>query len=97
MLVSFSPQAFQDVVNADVWWRQNRDAKDLFSDEVSAAVMLLTSTPRVGQRVKGRSAQNETRRLVLRRSRFLLFYEIEAHRVVVLRVWHPAQRPGWAP
>lgn len=97
MPVSFSPQAFQDVVAADIWWRGNRDAKDIFSDEVSAAVMLLETAPRVGQRVKGRPHEGETRRLVLRRSRFLLFYEVEAERVIVLRVWHPAQRPGGVP
>ena len=96
MLVTFSPQAFQDVVNADIWWRENRDAKDILSDEVRAAVMLLESAPRVGQRVVGRPRNKETRRLVLRRSRFLLFYAVEGERVEVLRVWHPSQRPGGA-
>jgi hypothetical protein len=30
---------------------------------------------------------------VLRKTRFLMFYEVTAAQVVVLRVWHPAQRP----
>lgn len=96
MEVSFSAQAFKDVVAAEVWWRANRDSKNLFSDEVRAALVLLETAPRLGQRIKGRSAKAETRRLVLKRSRFLMFYEIEAERVVVLRLWHPARRPGGA-
>jgi hypothetical protein len=36
--VAFSPQAFQDVVKADAWWRENRGQKDLLSDEVWSAV-----------------------------------------------------------
>jgi len=47
----------------------------------------------VGQRVSGRPSSTEARRLVLQKTRFLVFYEVTAAQVVVLRVWHPAQRP----
>jgi plasmid stabilization system protein ParE len=95
--VTFSTRALDDVVRADVWWRENRDAVELFGDEVAAALLLLEQVPRSGQRVTGRQWVSEVRRLVLRKSRFLLFYEVSAERVTVLRIWHPAQRPPAGP
>jgi plasmid stabilization system protein ParE len=86
--VRFSELAARDATDADVWWRANRDAPDLFGDELRAAVLLLEGAPRVGPRVSGRDPESEVRRLDLRRTRYQLFYLVAERAVIVLRVWH---------
>ena len=36
----------------DAWWRENRNAKELFLTEFEEAVRLLNSTPAIGQRYR---------------------------------------------
>ncbi|MBL8916166.1 MAG: type II toxin-antitoxin system RelE/ParE family toxin [Archangium sp.] len=48
--------------------------------------------PRIGERVN--RTGREVRRLVLRRTRYLVFYELRNDELIVLRVWHSARRPG---
>ncbi len=88
MEVRFTELAGRDVELADEWWRANRDARWLFTDELQGAVLLLAEAPRCGARVSGRDPSMEVRRLELRRTRSLLFYEVTAEAVTVLRVWH---------
>lgn len=97
MNVTFAEEAARDVEEADAWWRANRDARELFSDELVAAVYLLGAVPGAGQQLARSSTAHEFRRLVLRKTRYLLFYELDANGVVILRVWHPARGPSVEP
>jgi hypothetical protein len=38
----------------DEWWRENRDAKELFTDEFEQTLERLTAEPEVGQVYRGR-------------------------------------------
>jgi plasmid stabilization system protein ParE len=51
-------------------------------------VLLLSQVPRAGALVVGRDPSMEIRRLELRRTRYLVFYEVTAEAVTILRVWH---------
>ena len=89
MEVYLSRLAEADLVEGDLWWRANRDHKDIFEDEVAGALLLLSASPRVGIRVRRREA-GEVRRLYLKKTRRLVFYLVDegAQTVTVLRVWH---------
>lgn len=93
MSVLFSERAAQDADVADAWWRANRDARELFSNELVAAVLLLAEAPRAGQRLTRSTEANELRRLILRKTRYLVFYAVTPTGVDILRIWHPARRP----
>jgi hypothetical protein len=43
-------EAQQQFEAEDAWWRENRDAKDLFVEEFSAVLGLISSMPEVGPR-----------------------------------------------
>lgn len=51
MKVVLASVAEADVIEADAQWRQHRDEKNLFEDELTAALGLLATSPGVGQRV----------------------------------------------
>lgn len=89
MQVFLTALAEADVLDGNLWWRANRDSKDVFEDEVAAALLLVSVSPNVGVRVRRREA-GEVRRLYLKKTRRLMYYLVEeaAQVVLVLRVWH---------
>jgi plasmid stabilization system protein ParE len=77
----------------DAWWRSNRPAApDLFLEELSTALALLSEAPGVGAPHPHRTLQG-IRRFYLARTRFHVYYahDESAGEVVVLAVWS-AQR-----
>jgi len=93
MKVVLASLAEVDVLEADAWWRQHRDEKNLFEDELTASLGLLAASPGVGQRVSRSGLL--VRRLTLRKTAHLLFYSVdaEAETVTVLRLWHASRGP----
>jgi hypothetical protein len=49
-------EAQQQFEAEDAWWRQHRDAKELFRDEFHQALEQVSSTPETGQRSAGLEA-----------------------------------------
>jgi plasmid stabilization system protein ParE len=73
----------------DRWWRENRPAaRDLFAREMAEARALLVSTPDAGAPFTERQGV-VVRRLLLPRTRYHLYYEVnrESEAVMVLAVW----------
>ncbi len=64
------------------WWREHRDAKDLFLDEVARGLELLSTAPDVGQRYR-ESRGKTIRRLYLRRIQCHLYYWYDGARDVI--------------
>jgi plasmid stabilization system protein ParE len=91
--VLFSPQARRDFEAIVTWWRSQRPAAPfLFEDEIRSAAQLLAEAPYTG--VAGRDVRmKEVRRLVLRETRYLLYYRVLEKRqlVEVLRLWHTSR------
>jgi plasmid stabilization system protein ParE len=85
--VEFSPQALAQARAAHAWWRKNRPlAPRLLREELAEALGLLRISPSAGApyphpRVSG------VRRLVLRRTRYYLYYVAGSERVTILAVW----------
>jgi len=78
-----------DAHKARDWWRDNRPAApSLFEDELTEALALLVEQPNAGKPAP-RPDYPKLRRLVMRRTRYLIFYEYNAEsgEVLVRRIW----------
>ena len=91
LLVRTTPEADVQIRVIDNWWRKNRTAsQDLFADELAAAFELLAHAPYIG-RLYRQSPVSDTRRLLLKETRYHVYYVPVGNEVRVLAVWH-AQR-----
>jgi plasmid stabilization system protein ParE len=87
LVVLFTPRATRELLAAVTWWRKNRlEAPRLLDDEVDRALRRIAVFPRSAPLVRGRDA----RRVVLRRSGYLLFYRVRPRlgRIEVISVLH---------
>ena len=85
--VIVAPEALAQVEAIDDWWRANRPAaRGLFSSELDAAFLSLSAAPRVGQAVEHATVKG-LRRVLLRTTRFHVYYRVRADVVEVVAVW----------
>jgi plasmid stabilization system protein ParE len=79
----------------DSWWRAHRRASpELFRDELEAALERLETTP-LATRSYGHEGQPSTlRRVLLPRTRYFVYFEIDGECVTVLAVWHGSRGKG---
>ena len=91
LTVRTTPEADAQIREIDDWWRTNRSAaRDLFLNELSDAFELIAAAPQLG-RLYRRSSLRDVRRLLLRKSRYHVYYATVSAEVRILAVWH-AQR-----
>lgn len=89
-----TPEADTQVRRIDDWWREHRRASPgLFLDELANAFDILARAPQIGRRYR-RSPVPDTRRLLLRATRYHVYYVPREHDLVVLAVWHAERRAG---
>jgi plasmid stabilization system protein ParE len=88
MKVSFTPEAEQQADASDVWWRENRDERELFAQELAATIALLAAEPRIGT-VYGVVEGQIVRRLLMPKTRRHVYFTSnrELELVVVHAVW----------
>jgi len=89
----------------DEWWRENRDAKELFTDEFEQTLERLTAEPEVGQVYRGARGKL-IQRVLMKKTRCHVYYfhDRDKDLVEVHTVWG-AQRawpglvtlPNWFP
>ena len=92
-VVVTTPEADAQLRTIDQWWRENRGASpDLFSDEFSVACETLARAP-LGRPYR-RSAVPGTRRLLLRATRYHVYYVPSDRDVIVLAIWHAERGTG---
>ena len=86
--VTTTPEADAQIRMIDDWWRENRRASpDLFLDELSRAFDTISAAPHIG-RLYRRSPVPVTRRVILRGTRYHVYYVAGEEQVRVLAVWH---------
>ena len=91
--VRTTPEAEAQIREIGSWWRRNRlAAPDLFVQE---SFELIGREPHLG-RLYRQSPVQQTRRVLLRRTRYHIYYLALASEVRVLAVWH-AQRGAGPP
>ncbi len=78
----------------DAWWRENRTkAPDLFVQELAQATATLEAMPFAGIRVDHPEVKG-LRRILLRATRYHLYYVADPSTVVVLAVWSSVRGSG---
>ena len=89
--VRTTPEADAQIREIDDWWRTNRHSSpDLFFDELTASFGIIGDAPQIGHLYR-QSPVPGTRRVLLKGSRYHVYYVPRADEVRVLAVWH-AQR-----
>jgi plasmid stabilization system protein ParE len=98
MEVVVVPEAEHQIRTVATWWRANRlAAPGLFVEELASAIELVAGAPRIGRQIRGPGIPG-LRRVLLRATRYHLYYAPSADEQVlfVLAVWS-ASRGGLPP
>jgi hypothetical protein len=85
--VEISEPAALDIERIDTWWRGNRDQKDLFREELFAALGHIEATPELATVYETDDIDGLVRYVQLKKTRHQLYYAIEGEVVLVLAVW----------
>ena len=88
--VDLSPQARAQIAAINLWWAENRPAAPtLVAAEFETAIQQLSASPESGRLHDG-SKQVHVRKILMPRSRYHLYREVDpASRLVnILAVWH---------
>jgi len=89
-----TPEADAQIRTIDDWWRSNRlAAPDLFVDELAACFDVIGHAPHVG-RLYRQSPIAGARRLLLKGTRYHVYYVARADEVRVLAVWNARRGVG---
>lgn len=88
-------EAQQQIREADQWWRQNRDAGDLFFDELKKVVGRLQVSPELGPRYR-RIRGKWVHRMLLQKSRYHVYYLFDREQglVEVHSIWSALKKRG---
>jgi plasmid stabilization system protein ParE len=79
----------------DTWWRANRRASpNLFRDELNAGLERLETSPLATRPYDHEGQPPELRRLLLPRTRYFVYFEVDGDCVSVLAVWHASRGKG---
>ena len=84
--VEFTATASHQVSLEHQWWRDNRDQRGLFEDELAAAVALLALLPGIGT-VYEEGPVPGVRRLYLERLACHVYYTFDDERVIIRSMW----------
>ncbi len=94
MPVVVSPEAEAQIKAIDAWWRENRvAAPDLFVQELAEANGTLDILPSAGHRARHPDVKG-LRRILLRATRYHVYYVVETKVVHVLAVWSAVRGAG---
>jgi len=89
-----TPEADAQIRTIDEWWRENRPASpNLFLDELAGVFDTLARAPNLGRPYR-RSSVPGTRRLLLRATRYHIYYVPGDREVIVLAIWHAERGTG---
>lgn len=90
----FQRRATREIEEIDEWWRSNRpSAPDLFLTELERMLSALALMPTLGTPAKSERARG-VRRLLLRQTRYHVYYRVRGETLEVLAVWHAVRGTG---
>ena len=95
MKIVLLDEAQQRFEAEDRWWRDNRDAKELFFTEFQDVLRQLSSTPGVGQRYR-RARGKLIQRVLMTKTRCHVYYfhDQEHDLVEIHSIWGARRRRG---
>ena len=92
--VHTTPEADAQIRSNDDWWRAHRSAApNLFADELATSFEIISNTPNIG-RLYRQSPVPATRRVLLKETRYHVYYLLRVDRIDVLAVWHGKRGAG---
>ena len=92
--VRTTSEADAEILEIDGWWRSNRDASpNLFLEELTAAFDTVGDAPYLG-RPYPQSPISGMRRVLLKETRYHVYYVPSANEIRVLAVWHARRSAG---
>jgi len=93
-IVVTPPEVEEEIRAIDSWWRENRPASpDLFTEELASGFDLLRGAPGIGRRYRHPDVPN-VRRLLLRSTRFHIYYTVRDDAIFVLALWSALRGTG---
>ncbi|MCK6460202.1 MAG: type II toxin-antitoxin system RelE/ParE family toxin [Planctomycetes bacterium] len=92
--VLITPEAERQARDVDRWWREHRPAAPgLFLDELAAAIELIGDMPLAGRRY-GHGPVRGVRRILLRSTRYHVYYVVRRADALILAVWSAVRGTG---
>jgi plasmid stabilization system protein ParE len=92
--VRTTPEADEQIRSIDAWWRANRGASpELFAEELESSLDTIAHTPQIGRSYR-RSPVAGTRRVLLKGSRYHVYYVPTPDGIDVIAVWHGRRGVG---
>lgn len=84
-----TPEADAQIRAIGEWWRTNRPAApNLFIEELAQCFALPEQAPRLGKPYRRHLSIPDLRRVILRATRYHVYYVPRSDAVAVLAVWH---------
>jgi toxin ParE1/3/4 len=94
LAVALQRRAIREIEEIDAWWRHNRPASpNLFLSELESMLGAAALMPTLGAAVRGDRAPG-LRRVLLRRTKYHVYYRVRGEVLEVLAVWHAAREAG---
>ena len=88
------PEVQAQIDGIDAWWCEHRPrAPELFLQELAAGCELLAGAPRIGRKYPHPKLRN-VRRVLLRSTRYHVYYKVYENDVVLLAVWSGLRGSG---
>jgi len=92
--IRFTPEADEQIMEIDEWWRSNRlNSPDLFGNELSRALELISDAPLVGRKYRDFPAY-DLRRMMLGSTGYHVYYSPRPGAIWVIAVWHSRRGSG---
>lgn len=92
--VVFQRRAAREIEAVDEWWWANRTTSpDLFASELDAMISAVALMPTLGVPARAERATG-VRRVLLRQTRYHVYYRVRDEALEVLAVWHAARGAG---
>jgi plasmid stabilization system protein ParE len=93
MRVRLTPRALREAKRLKTWWLQNRDAVELFDEEMRTALESIERTPTIGG-VYSAGRSIIVRRLLMPKTHNHIYYATTEDEIVVLSVWGAPRERG---
>lgn len=92
--VLITPEAERQARDIDRWWHEHRPAAPgLFLDEFAAAIELIDDMPLAGRHYRHGPVRG-VRRILLRATRYHVYYVVRRTEALVLSVWSAVRGTG---
>lgn len=89
-----TPEAEAQIRIIDSWWRRERPAAPgLFAEELASSFALLSNAPLAGRHYH-HATVSDVRRVLLRSTRYHVYYRLHESDVIVLAVWGAVRGSG---